>query len=114
MDEYYSVVFVYYTQMTWITQVYTHTCILSIHSSLDGHLGCFHVLAIVNSTAVNIGHCLQYYPGKKMSGLPFPSPGDLPDMGIGPASPALAGGFFSTEPPGSPINFIYIYIYIFK
>ena len=34
------------------------------------------------------------------SGLPFPSPGDLPDPGIKPLSPALAGGFFTTEPPG--------------
>ena len=27
-------------------------------------------------------------------GLPFPCPGDLPDLGIGPVSPALRGGFF--------------------
>ena len=34
------------------------------------------------------------------SGLPFPSLGDLPDPGNEPASPALAGGFFTTEPQG--------------
>ena len=34
------------------------------------------------------------------SGLPFPSPGDLPDPGIEPVSPALAGRFLTTEPPG--------------
>ena len=32
------------------------------------------------------------------SGLPFPSPGDFPDPRIEPVSPALAGGFFTTEP----------------
>ena len=31
----------------------------------------------------------------------FPSPGDLPEKGIKPTSPALAGRFFTTEPPGS-------------
>ena len=36
------------------------------------------------------------------SGLPFPSPGDLPNRGIEPVSPALAGGFFTTEPLGKP------------
>ena len=34
------------------------------------------------------------------SGLPCPPPGDLPDPGIKPAASALAGGFFTTEPPG--------------
>ena len=34
--------------------------------------------------------------------LPFPSPGDLPDPEIKLAYPALAGGFFTTEPPGKP------------
>ena len=37
--------------------------------------------------------------------LPFPAPGDLPDPGIEPVSsvsPALAGGFFTTEPPEKP------------
>ena len=39
------------------------------------------------------------------SGLPFPSLGDLPDPRIEPTSlvsPALVGGFFTTEPPGKP------------
>ena len=36
------------------------------------------------------------------SGLPFPPPGDLPDPGVEPVSPTLAGGFFSTEPPRKP------------
>ena len=35
--------------------------------------------------------------------LPFPSPGDLPDPRIEPTSPAFAGGFFTTEPPGKPM-----------
>ena len=34
------------------------------------------------------------------SGLPFPSPGDLPDPGTEPGSPSLAGVFFATESPG--------------
>ena len=36
------------------------------------------------------------------SGLPFPSPGTLPDLGPEPVSPALVGRFFTTEPPGKP------------
>ena len=38
------------------------------------------------------------------SGLPFPSLGDLPNPRIKLKSPALAGGFFTTEPPGNPLK----------
>ena len=37
------------------------------------------------------------------SGLPFPSPGDLPDPGIEPRSPALRADSLPSEPPGRPI-----------
>ena len=38
------------------------------------------------------------------SGLPFPSLGDLSKPGIKLTSPALAGGFFTAEPPGKPTD----------
>ena len=47
---------------------------------------------------LSMGFSRQEYWG----GLSFPPPGDLPDPGIKPASPASAGGCFTTEPPGKP------------
>ena len=38
------------------------------------------------------------------SGLPFPSPGDLPDPGIKPGSPTLEADALTSEPPGKPSN----------
>ena len=47
------------------------------------------------------GSCVYGFSGPEYwSGLPFPFPGDLPDPGIKTmalASPALAGGFFTTS-----------------
>ena len=36
------------------------------------------------------------------NGLPFPTPGDLPDPGTEPGSPALQAGALPSEPPGKP------------
>ena len=36
------------------------------------------------------------------SGLPFPSPGDLPNPGIKPGSPALQADALPSDPPGNP------------
>ena len=45
------------------------------------------------------------------NGLPFSSPGDLPDAEIESVSPSLAGGFFTTEPSGkSGDNFTWFHV----
>ncbi|XDA77091.1 hypothetical protein R6Z07F_007236 [Ovis aries] len=43
------------------------------------------------------------------SGLPFPSPGDLPSPGIEPGSPGLQVDSLPAEPPGKPVVSIYRY-----
>ena len=51
---------------------------------------------VAHQAPLATGFCRQEH----WSGLPFPSPGDLPDPGIKPTSlmsPALAGGFFTTS-----------------
>ena len=51
---------------------------------------------IAHQAPPSMGFSRQEY----WSGLPFPLPGDLPDPGIKPVSPALADGFFTTETSG--------------
>ena len=45
---------------------------------------------------------MEFYRQGYWSGLPFPSPGDLPDPGIEPRSPALQADSLLSEPPGKP------------
>ena len=57
---------------------------------------------IAHQAPLSMGFSRQEY----WRGLPFPSPGGLPNPGTEPetpVSPALAGGFFTTEPQGKPI-----------
>ena len=52
---------------------------------------------VAHQAPLSMGFLRQEY----WSGLPFPSPGYLPNPGIEPVSPALAGRFFTTEPRGN-------------
>ena len=71
---------------TGITVVYLLSCIW--HFVTPWTVAC--------QTPLSMGFPRQEY----WKGLPFPSPGDLPDTGIKAASPALAF-FLTTEPPGT-------------
>ena len=42
------------------------------------------------------------FQARVLSGLPFPSPGDLPDPGLEPGSPSLQADALLSEPPGEP------------
>ena len=47
--------------------------------------------------------CLEFSRQEYWSGLPFPSPGDVPNLGIKSGSPALQVDSLLSEPPGKPI-----------
>ena len=51
---------------------------------------------VAHQAPLSLGFFRQQY----WSGLPFPTPGDLLNLGIKPMYPALAGELFTTEPPG--------------
>ena len=58
--------------------------------------------SVARQGPLSIGFSREEY----WSGLPFPSPSGLPDPRIepgSPESPALAGGFCTTAPPGKPL-----------
>jgi len=53
---------------------------------------------VAHQAPLSMGFSRQEY----WSGLPFPSPGDLPDPGIKPRSPALQADTLTSEPRGKP------------
>ena len=76
-------------------ECYTRACSLS-HAQL-----CVTLWTIVRQAPLSVGFLRQ----ESWSGLPFPTPGDLPSPGIKPTSlvfPALVGSFFTTAAPGKP------------
>ena len=54
---------------------------------------------------------MGFFKQEYWSGLPFPSPGDLPNPGIKPRSPTLQADSLPSEPPGKPPYISWPYIY---
>ena len=74
-----------------------------------GHLGGGPCVAI-KPMPWNVAHQAPLHMGfprqENRSGKPFPPPGDLPDHWMEAASPALAGGFCTDEPPGKSVDML--------
>ena len=69
--------------------------------SFFSHVRLFATLwTVAWQASLSIGLSRQEY----WSGLLFPPPGDLPDPGIKPMSPALQADSFPAEPPGKPFD----------
>ena len=63
------------------------------------HVGLFVILwTVAHQASPSMGFSRQEH----WRGLPFPSPGDLPDPGIKPGSPALQADALPSQPPGKP------------
>ena len=60
------------------------------------------LLAIPWAVALQAPLPMEFSRQEHWSRLVFPPPGDITNPRIEPMSPALAGGFFTSEPPGKP------------
>ena len=58
------------------------------------------LFAIPWTVAYHAPPSVEFSRQEYWSGLPFPSPGDLPNPGIEPRSPALQADTLPSEPPG--------------
>ena len=62
------------------------------------------VVAIPWTIAYQAPPSMEFSRQEYWSGLPFPSPGELPDPGVEPGSPTLQTDVSPSEPPGKPEN----------
>ena len=72
---------------------------IKVKTTISKSLSRVQLFAIPWTVAYQAPLSMESSRQKHWSGLLFPPPGDLPDSGIKPASLALAGGVFTTEPP---------------
>ena len=77
----------------------TRVCLVGDHVKLLSRVRLFAIpWTVTYQASLSVGFYRQEY----WSGLPFPSPEDLPDPGIEPGSPALQADALLSEPSGKP------------
>ena len=67
-----------------------------------GSLSCARLFVTPWTVAHQAPLSMEFSKQEFCSGLPFPSPGDLPDSEVEPGSPALQADSLPSEPPGKP------------
>ena len=65
-------------------------------------LNCFQLFVTPWTVACQTSLSIEFSKQEYWGGLPFPSPGNLPNPGIEPGSPSLQVDSFTTEPGGKP------------
>ena len=80
------------------TSSYTHPSISLTREKSLSHVQLF---AIPWTVAYQAPPSMGFFRQEYWSGLPFPSPGDLPNPGIEPRSPALQADILPSKPPGN-------------
>ena len=106
---------------TWLEQLSMHAYIyICVYTYTHTHtyvyvclLLCMKVKVLVTQSCLTLCDPMNgRLPGSSVhgiprwenwSGLPFPSPGDLPDPGMGPGSPSWKADSLQSEPPGKPM-----------
>ena len=90
--------FVKYCQSHPLTQGFSHYRVQVKVKSLSR----VRLFATPRTVTYQVPPSMGFSRQEYWSGLPFPSPGDLPDPGIEPGSPALQADALTSEPPGKP------------
>ena len=102
--------FVYFSPFLLLNSLlqYSHKMVIEWRVKL---LCCVRLFAtpwtVAHQAPPSMGFSRQEY----WSGLPFPSPGDLPNPGFEPRSPALQADTLTSEPPGKPKWSLVLYIF---
>ena len=74
----------------------------NLECSKGSQTTCISVFYLIPPTRLLRRQSMEFFRQEYWSGLPFPSPGDLPDPGMEPGSPALQADASPSEPAGKP------------